>query len=151
MQQEEPEVANALVPRRQQACELQEEPARAEKQALGVGHLGRQLELCLQARRRREEAARLGRRAERLVELFDHARAATLRQPFARQLEQRSDGGDADAAEKLDVEARHLDRQSREVGFTCAASKPKRRARGGRAAEVKGVAELLQPGRELLA
>ena len=111
MQQSEPEGADAFVPGGEQPFELHEHAARGEQHALGVRHRARQLERGGEARRRREESARLGRRAERLVELLQHARAATLREPVARQREQLAERRDADAAQERGVEARHLHRQ----------------------------------------
>ena len=131
------------MPRRKQALELCEQPARGEEQPFGMRDLGRQLESCVKAWRRREERTRLGGRAERPVEVFEHARAAALPEPCAREFQQRADGGDADASEKSAVEARDLNRQRLER-LAFAAREPKRCARRRRSGEVKFEAQLTQ-------
>src|SRR6185503_8718821 len=59
-----------------------------------------QLEPGAEARRRLEEGARLGLRAERAVELVEQRLAAALRQPLAWQAQELADGVDPYAFEK---------------------------------------------------
>ncbi len=71
-------------------------------------------------------------------------RAAALREPFARQPQELTDGGYAEAAEKFDVQAGDFHRQRLE-GFAFAARKPQRRARRRRARAPRGKAQGQEP------
>ena len=73
--------------------ELDQQPARAEEQPFGVRDLGAGSSRPAAKRGGGAKNARgSGSGAQRPVELVEHVRAAALRQPFARQLEQLADG-----------------------------------------------------------
>ena len=77
------EPPDARLARGEQAFELHQEPPRGEGEPLGMDERCRQLEPCAEARRRLEEGARLGQRAEGVVDLVEEPPAAALREPIA--------------------------------------------------------------------
>ncbi len=82
MNQRQREASHAGLARGKQAFELDQQSPGSEQQPLGMRDLARQLQRRGEARRRREERARLGQRTEGLVQLFEQRLAAALRQPF---------------------------------------------------------------------
>ena len=97
-------------------------------------HLGRELELGRELRRRREELARLRQSAERAVELIDELLPAALRQPLARQPQKLAERRDANAGEEAGFGAEDADGQLFERQ-AAAASTPQRRTRRRRGSQ----------------
>src|SRR5205823_13887173 len=130
MHETERESAHAGVARGEQPLELHEKAASAEKERLGMAHFRRQLELCAEALGRGKEFARLGKPAERAVELIDQFLAAALRQSFARQRQQLAQCRYAYAAEERSMLAAHHENRQLGKGQSAAAGAPQRGARG---------------------
>src|SRR3954466_11593445 len=95
MRQGQGKGSHARLSRSEQAFELDKEAPRAEEERFGMNHFGRQVEARGEALRQREEFSRIRQLAQCAVELVDQTLAATLRQPFARQLQQLANRPDA--------------------------------------------------------
>src|SRR5688572_20263790 len=150
LEEKKTESVHAFVPRGEQPLELHEQAPRAEVKPLGVRHFRGKLELVAEARRRREERARLGRSTERAVDRLERLRSAALRKTVARQAKEPADRGHADASQEFDIDAGHFHRK-RFQPLALSARAPERGARGARHAERKWKVHFGETGSQLLA
>ncbi len=119
----------------EEALHLIEHSFSDEQGTVCLRYRRRQREPRLEALRRNEEVARLGRLAVGLIEFFEQTLSETLRDAFARQAPQAADGADAQVGEQLEclrgeaddahrqrlqpaaVAARHPERSARRCRF----------------------------------